>query len=97
MRFRHGSKEQILKVANALALAGMLFLALAMAAAIYVIAHALYASDVAALVAGAVGAATIVLWFAVPFLYTGGEGRTGESRSPDGGGQRGSAPGNRFT
>ena len=71
MRFRHGSKEQILKVANVLALVGMLFLALAIAAAIYVVAHALYASDVAALVAGAIGVATIVLWFAVPFLYKG--------------------------
>ncbi len=78
MRFRHGSKEQILKVANALALAGMFFLALAIAAAIYVITHALHDSDVAALVAGAVGAATILLWFAVPFLY---RSRDAETRS----------------
>ena len=68
-RFRTGSKEQILKVANSLALAGMFFLALAMAAAMYVIAHSLYASDVAALVSGALGAGTVLLWFAVPFLY----------------------------
>jgi hypothetical protein len=68
-RFRHRSKEQILKVANAFALAGMFFLALAMAAAIYVITHSLYATDVAALVAGGLGAGTILLWFAVPFLY----------------------------
>jgi uncharacterized membrane protein len=68
-RFRHGSKEQILKVANVFALVGMFFLALAMAAAIYVIAHALYDSRVAALAAGALGAGTILLWFAVPFLY----------------------------
>ena len=80
MRFRHGSKEQILKVANALALAGLLFLALAIAAAIYVVTHALYASNVAALVAGAIGAGTIVLWFAVPFLYKGAEDGTRASQ-----------------
>jgi hypothetical protein len=69
MRFRYGSKEQILKVANVLSLVGMFFLSLAIAAAIYVIAHSLYDSDVAALVAGAIGGATILLWFVVPFLY----------------------------
>jgi uncharacterized protein DUF6328 len=69
MRFRHGSKEQILKVANVLSLVGMFFLSLAIAAAIYVIAHSLYDSGVAALVAGALGGATILLWFVVPFLY----------------------------
>ena len=77
MRFRHGSKEQILKVANTLALAGMFFLALAIAAAIYVITHALHESDVAALLAGAVGAATMLLWFAVPFLYRSRKAETG--------------------
>jgi hypothetical protein len=69
MRFRHGSKEQILKVANVLSLMGMLFLALAMSASIYVITNALYASGVAALVAGVVAGTTILLWFAAPLLY----------------------------
>ena len=69
MRFREGSKDQILKVANVLSLLGMLFLSVAIAAAIYVIAHSLYESGVAALVAGLVGGATILLWFAAPFLY----------------------------
>ena len=81
MRFRRGSKERLLKVANSLALAGMFFLALAIAAAIYVITHALHESGVAALVAGAVGAATILLWFGVPFLYRPGEAETGKSPS----------------
>jgi hypothetical protein len=76
MRFRHGSKEQILKVANTLALGGMFFLSLAIAAALYVITHALHDSDVAAVVAGAVGAATILLWFGAPFLYRDNDAET---------------------
>jgi hypothetical protein len=72
-RFRHGSKEQILKMANVFALVGMFFLALAMAAAIYVISHSLYDSGVAALTAGALGAGTILLWFAAPLLYAPGD------------------------
>jgi hypothetical protein len=68
-RFRKGTKEQLLKVANAFALAGMFFLALAMAAAMYVVTHALYESGVATTVAAVMGAAIIGLWFAAPLLY----------------------------
>ena len=67
--FRMGTKEQLLKVANGLALAGMFFLALAMAAAMYVVTQALYKSDVATTVAAVVGGGIILLWFALPLLY----------------------------
>jgi hypothetical protein len=94
MRFRHGAKEQVLKVSSVLALAGLFFLALAIAAAMYVIAHSLYESDVAAWVSAAVGSGTILLWFVVPFLYRSNEEVDG-SPSPDAAGQRASTPGNR--
>jgi hypothetical protein len=68
-RFRQGTKEQLLRAANAFALAGMFFLALAMAAAMYVVTQALYESGVATTVAAVTGAAIIGLWFAAPLLY----------------------------
>ena len=67
-RFRKGSKEPLLRVANKLALAGMFFLALAIAAAMYVVTQALYESDLATTVAVVVGASIILLWFAAPPL-----------------------------
>jgi hypothetical protein len=69
LRFRQGSKEHLLKVSNGLALGGMFFMAGAIAASMYVITHALYESGTAAVVAGMVGGGTVLLWFAVPFLY----------------------------
>ena len=66
MRFRHGSKEQILKVANTLALAGMFFLALAIAAAIYVITHFLFGGVTAVVTGGIVLLAFALVWYAAP-------------------------------
>jgi hypothetical protein len=68
-RFRKGTKEQLLKLANGLALAGMFFLALAMAAAMYVVTQTLYAPGIATAVAAGVGGAIAVLWFVTPIFY----------------------------
>jgi len=67
LRFRAGSKERMLKVANALAVAGML--ALAIGAVMYVIASVLYESSAAALIAAAFTAGIAALWFVLPLTH----------------------------
>jgi hypothetical protein len=69
LRFRGGAKERMLKVANALAVGGMVALVLAMGAAVYVIASVLYSHGAAATVAGVVTAAIAGLWFVLPLTY----------------------------
>ncbi len=69
LRFRSGSKERMLKTANALAVAGMAFLALSMGAVVYVITAVLHSSTTAAVVAGVVTAGIAALWFVLPLTY----------------------------
>jgi hypothetical protein len=78
MRFRAGSKERLLKVTNALAVAGMLALSLAMGAVVYVVASMLYASTTAAVVAAGVAVAIVALWFVLPLTYPSEEPAGGE-------------------
>jgi hypothetical protein len=69
LRFRSGSKERMLKTANALAVAGMAVLALSMGAVVYVIAVVLHSTTTAAVVAAAVTAFIAALWFVLPLTY----------------------------
>ncbi len=69
MRFRHVDKEQMLRVASALAIAGMACLAAAMAAVVYVITGQLYGDGAARWVAGVMAALTAGGWFLAPLLY----------------------------
>lgn len=69
LRFRTADKEQLLKVGTRLASAGTLLLAVAMSASLWLVAGVLYGTSVAAWTAGLVGGGTVLLWFAVPFLY----------------------------
>jgi hypothetical protein len=69
MQFRKGSKEQLLHVANALALAGTFFLAVSIGAVVWVVADVTYGNDTANLTAALVGGGAILLWFAAPLLY----------------------------
>jgi hypothetical protein len=59
----------MLKLSNAFALVGMLFLALAMALSMYVVTQALYEPSVATTVAVVVGGSTTLLWFVAPLFY----------------------------
>jgi hypothetical protein len=81
LRFRAGSKEQLLRVANALALIGTLFLALAIGAVVYVITTVLYTGAVPRLIAGIVTGLTVLLWFALPLTYP-SRGEEEESAPP---------------
>jgi hypothetical protein len=69
MRFRKGAKEQLLYVANAMALGGTLFLAVSIGAVVWVVAEVTYGNDTANLTAGLIGGGAILLWFAAPLLY----------------------------
>jgi hypothetical protein len=69
MRFRKGAKEQLLHAANVMALAGTLFLAVSVAAVVYVIADVTYGDSTANVAAALIGAGAILLWFAAPLLY----------------------------
>jgi hypothetical protein len=69
MRFRKGSKEQLLHVANWMALAGTFALAISVGAVVWVIAEVTYGNATANLTAALIGGFNILLWFAAPLLY----------------------------
>jgi hypothetical protein len=66
--FRQGNKERILKDSNKLVIAGTVFLAPAMSAAVFVITDVLFHSEVAGVVASLVAAAFFALWYAFPLI-----------------------------
>jgi len=69
VRFRAGSKERMLEVANALAIAGMVALAFSMACVVYVVSSVLHSSTTAALITAAVALGIAGLWFVLPLTY----------------------------
>jgi len=69
LRFRSGSKEQMLRMANALAVAGMVALAFSMGCVVYVISAVLHSATTAAVVAALVTAGIVGLWFVLPLTY----------------------------
>jgi hypothetical protein len=76
LRFRSANKERLLKMANGLAIAGMVALAFSMGCVVYVISSVLYSTTAAAIVAGVVTAGIVGLWFVLPLTYPkGDEGR----------------------
>jgi hypothetical protein len=64
--FRHGDKERLLLAANRLAISGTAFLAIAIAAAMYVISDVLFDATSAAIVGGISLLAMAILWYAIP-------------------------------
>jgi len=73
IRFRSGNKERMLKIANALAVAGMAALAFSMACVVYVISAVLHSDTTAAVVTALVTAGIVALWFVLPLTYPRGE------------------------
>jgi hypothetical protein len=73
LRFRSGNKERMLKVANVLAVAGMVALAFSMGCVVYVISAVLHSATTAAVVAGVVTAGIVGLWFVLPLTYPRGD------------------------
>jgi hypothetical protein len=66
--WREGHKERILRTSNALAIGGTAFLAIGMAAAVFLITDILYGAWWAGLIAGIVTAATVWFWYGLPLL-----------------------------
>ena len=66
LMWRHRDKENLLRAANAMAIAGLACLALAVSTAVYVVTSALYSSGFAAAAAGVVAATTVVCWYGIP-------------------------------
>jgi hypothetical protein len=66
VEFRRQHKEQILMMANRLAIVGLGFLAIAMTGAIMLITDLLYASTTTVIVTVVVGLAFALLWYLVP-------------------------------
>jgi hypothetical protein len=82
LRFRSGVKEELLRVANAFTLVGLVLLAFAISAATYVITDLIYPGTLPRVVAGVLAGAFVVVWFVVPLFY--GRERTPEPRSRGG-------------
>jgi len=61
LRWREGDKEQMLRTANRLAIAGTIFLALAMTAVVFVVTDVVFDLEVA--IGVTIGAAALFAWF----------------------------------
>jgi Flp pilus assembly protein TadB len=68
LMWRQREKEHLLRAANAMAIAGLACLAIAVTAAVYVVTSALYSSTAAAATAAVVAAATVVCWYGLPLV-----------------------------
>jgi hypothetical protein len=66
IEWRQRDKEALLRMSNALAIAGTIFLALGMTAVLFLITDVLFKGTAAALVAGIGAGAFALVWFAVP-------------------------------
>jgi hypothetical protein len=66
MRFREGGKDQMLRIANRLALIGLAFLSFALSAVVFLVADLLVGPAVAAVPAAALAALVAWLWFVLP-------------------------------
>ncbi len=75
IRFRELDKEWIVNTANRLAIAGLVFLALALVGVILLISHVVYSSTTAVLAAGGIAAMIAWFWFLAPLVR--------EMREPD--------------
>jgi O-antigen/teichoic acid export membrane protein len=66
--FRHHQRHDLLRVANVMALAGLVAVALAISAAVLLVVSVVYDGLVAAIIAACVVGMYFVLWYVVPHL-----------------------------
>jgi membrane-associated HD superfamily phosphohydrolase len=69
MRWREVSDEVLLRVSNRLAIAGTVFLAIAMSAAVYLVTDLVYKSAVTSIVTAGTAAAFAWFWYGLPLLH----------------------------
>jgi hypothetical protein len=68
IRFRDRDKEAMLRIANRLALAGTVMLALGMSSAVFFVTDFLWRSPLPGIVTGVVAGAFVLLWYALPLM-----------------------------
>jgi hypothetical protein len=68
IRFRRSDKEWLLRLSNRMAIAGLIFLALALGGAVFLVADVLFGTASAAVTAGATAALIGGLWFVAPLV-----------------------------
>ena len=81
LRWREGDKEQILRTANQLTIAGTVFLAIGMTAAVFLIADVLFGAWWAGVTATLVGVGVAWFWYGLPLTRAATDGR-GSRPSP---------------
>jgi hypothetical protein len=69
LRFRHGDKEHMLFLANKLAIAGMLLLAIAIDCVVFVITDVIYGKTAVALATALVGLFFVAFWYVLPLAH----------------------------
>jgi len=72
IRFRDPDKESLLKLANAFAIVGTVFLAVGMTAVVFLVTDLLFKNLVTAAVTGVTGGLFAIVWFALPLLRKAG-------------------------
>lgn len=69
LRWREGPKEDLLRVSNRLAIAGTVFLALGMTAAVYLVTDIIFKSVFTAIVTGLTAGLFAWFWYGLPLLH----------------------------
>lgn len=69
LRFRRHDKAQLIRIGNRCAIAGMAALAVAMAAAVFLVTEVLLGARWAALLTAGVAVPIVVLWWIVPVVF----------------------------
>ena len=68
IRFRDRDKESLLVISNRFAILGMVLLAVAMTASVFVVTDLLFKATITAVITGFVGGLFAVVWFVLPLL-----------------------------
>jgi len=74
IQWRRENKEALLRAANRLAVAGLVFLAVAMVAVVGLVSNLVTSDGAAIVIATCVGVIIVVLWFAIPIWLREHEG-----------------------
>jgi predicted neutral ceramidase superfamily lipid hydrolase len=83
LRFRERDKEQILKLSNKLTILGTIFLALAIAAVVFVITDLLYGTPLSIVVTAVVAVLMLAVWYVTPLVRRARAGTASPSEASD--------------
>ena len=69
LRFRRHDKAQLLRIGNRCAIAGMVALAVAVTAAVYLVTEFLFGAGVGAVLTTGIALPIVILWWVVPIVF----------------------------